>query len=305
MPKKRIWIKRKDRVKQRYWIGQSRRKNYGASILSRAADTALHGTDRLKKGQREIDFLRMQLEQIDDPMEKERLRQLWYAERLDRKQIKKDISEGKFGLWIGGKTIGEGSPNPNSGILPGGYKGIRRALHKHPFITEVKNPIEQQTEKKNYGVKWKDLLRHDASIKQLEQEMEDLNKKRIDLQLKKNKLSTVQYKLRSPDSPLWMQGIDPFTEDDEETERKISFIERPFFVREKDKWKDRPEFKKWMKDENILWGKKPAEEAKRLVDDYKLLTSAEKELEKRQEELFTKIQNKKKAKSEEEDLKSI
>ena len=40
MPKKRIWINRKDRVKQRYWIGHSRRKNYGMA-WSGKTDTPL------------------------------------------------------------------------------------------------------------------------------------------------------------------------------------------------------------------------------------------------------------------------
>ena len=32
--KKRIWIRRKDRVKQRYWVGRKLRKNYGSKMFS-------------------------------------------------------------------------------------------------------------------------------------------------------------------------------------------------------------------------------------------------------------------------------
>ncbi|MEK6829354.1 MAG: hypothetical protein AABY15_04450 [Nanoarchaeota archaeon] len=46
--KHKIWIKRKDRVKQRYWVGKKLQKNYGSKMFREQVKKELYGDDELR-----------------------------------------------------------------------------------------------------------------------------------------------------------------------------------------------------------------------------------------------------------------
>ena len=74
--KQRIWIRRRDRIRQRYWVGRSRKKNYGAfkfvspwqQLREKGRvepDYARFGTGKLKVGdEREILKLQKELSEL-------------------------------------------------------------------------------------------------------------------------------------------------------------------------------------------------------------------------------------------------
>lgn len=314
MKQRRIWIKRRDKVRQRYWVGREPRKTYGSIKPLSDKETRSYYFHRLSQQQpfdpKKLPPAPPYISFEDNPNEREIFKNKIKSRVLgDRdvsfgdREITTYKTKGDQFVTIVEDVFSKPGTEPYPHLK--GYLSDteKEAINIHSTLENLPQIVLKP--KKNYGSKWKDRLRHDTSIKRLEEEMDETQKKRMDLQIKKNKLDFAQYKLRSPDSPLWVDDIDPFTMDDKEIERRISFIEKPFFVREKEKWQDRPEFKKWMEDENVLWGEKPAKEARELVDFYKSLDSTETELERKQEELFNKLQDKKKAQSEEEELKSL